>query len=121
MGRKAGILRRKVLPDNCKHKRFFKCKNPSKCIGCYYNPIEEEALSPVDADDDPRPYDLWFYRDSKFATEMLKEVEEILAGKGKFTKTLSNPEHTAYLKEQAEKYAKRLEEERLSEEEEDDE
>jgi hypothetical protein len=64
---------------------------------------------------------LWFYRDKAFAIEMIKDVEEILAGKGKFTKTLSNPEHVAYLKEMQKRHDKELEENEDFSEEEDDE
>jgi len=72
------------FPPDCKHKWFFKCKYARECIGCYYNPDKKIAMMKKHEDDSPKPKTLWFYHDKKFAKEMLKMLEDIKQGRGKY-------------------------------------
>lgn len=82
MAKKIGNLSR-VADDfpECPHLNFFQCKSAKECLGCYYNPIREEAMW-VEEDENKKPKDLWFYSSKKHASDRLKTLEDIRLGKG---------------------------------------
>ena len=76
------------FPDNCAHRTFFKCKNARQCIGCYYNPIKEQAFTLLEGEESiDKPDYLWFYSDPVFAKTMLKDLARIKSGDGKYVNT----------------------------------
>lgn len=77
------MARKSVFPENCPHKQFFGCKNPSDCIGCYYNPDKKYALMLRNKDDEPKnSKDNWFYGNKKSAKISLQTLDDIKNGRG---------------------------------------
>ncbi len=73
-----------TFPMDCKHKWFFRCKTPSRCVGCYYHPVRKIAMMTRHEDDDPKPRSLWFYADKRHVKDSLKMLEDIKYGRGKY-------------------------------------
>lgn len=81
-----GLLKQKkfkpYFPPNCPHRPMYRCKRPSECVGCYWNPEKKVALMAKSEDDEPKK--LWFYSNKKDAKEQLKLLDDIKNGVGLF-------------------------------------
>lgn len=73
------------FPEECAHVNFFGCKNAAQCLGCFYNPIKQEALAnrPGFEEDKKTATQNWFYGQPKKELEkQLKTLDDIKAGRG---------------------------------------
>lgn len=77
------MAKKLTFPENCPHKQFFGCKNPSECVGCYYNPDKKYALMLKRNDDEPKTAkNNWFYNDKKHSKICLDMLDDIKNGRG---------------------------------------